>query len=74
MKSNDQSVSPFGVVSAIANFYGMTSAGELLRRLDLKTPKTFIGYDSRLISDVLNHKTIKEDVQKFMPNISNIEK
>lgn len=73
MKSNDQSVSPFGVVSAIANFYGMTSAGELLRRIDLKTPKAFIGYDSRLISDVLNHKTIKEDVHKLMPNINTDE-
>lgn len=59
----------YGVVAKIADFYGMDSARELLRRLGLEIPRTPIAYDYNLLKRVMNDDVIKVDVPKFLSDL-----
>ncbi|GFD88774.1 hypothetical protein KUL152_10000 [Tenacibaculum sp. KUL152] len=68
MTLNDEkfSCSAFGIVARIADFYGMSSALELLRRLDIPAPKAPMDYSSELIDAVMDNATISYDAERFM--------
>lgn len=59
----------YGVIAKLADFYGMDSARELLRRLGLDIPRSPMAYSERLLKQVMNDEVIKTDVPKFLPNL-----
>jgi hypothetical protein len=71
MKSKmfDSNPTVYGVIAKIADFYGMDSARELLRRLGLEIPRTPMAYDYRLLTRVMNDDVIKADVPKFLSDL-----
>ena len=73
MTLNDEKVrcSAFGIVARIADFYGMSSAVELLRRLNIPAPKTPMDYSSELIDAVMSNAIICHDADRFMPWLTN---
>jgi hypothetical protein len=65
----DSNPTVYGVIAKVADFYGMDSARELLRRLGLEIPRTPMAYDYRLLTRVMNDDVIKADVPKFLSDL-----
>lgn len=59
----------YGIVAKIADFYGMDSAKELLRRLKITKPRWPSNYSANILETVMSNDIIKNDVARFQPNL-----
>lgn len=73
MSRNRPTITPYGVVAYVADFYGMKSASELLRRNDIKAPRRAKDYDVNLVQSVIHLKQVKLDVEKYMPALLSVD-
>ncbi len=62
----------YGIIAKVADFYGITSASALLKRLNITVPRSPMGYSEELVNTVLNNNTISDDISRFIPSLSNI--
>lgn len=62
--------SVFGVIAYIAKFYGITSAHDLLKRLDIKAPNYISGFDNTHLHDVLAHVLVIRDMRIYLPDFN----